>query len=225
MAQKTPMIDATECLYGKASPYSATSYLRSNADCLRALDSVPTPLFWLRFPENEIAKWAALYDYPGEEELTSGPVAVARERGYFDLDAFLAIGEWKSARPRKRRTSNSAEYVHEVTRLALAPSTSPQLAIEVLTLLAGVDWATASVILHFCHADPYPILDYRALWSAGQDDVPDRYDFAYWAAYTDFTRDITRRNTVSMRILDKALWKYSDLHQGKRVRRRRQARD
>jgi hypothetical protein len=89
----------------------------------------------------------------------------------------------------------------------------------VLTLLAGVDWATASVVLHFCHADPYPILDYRALWSVGQDDEPDRYDFTYWGAYTAFTRDIARRNSVSMRILDRALWKYSELHQGKRAKR------
>jgi hypothetical protein len=176
---------------------------------------VPIPAFRLRFPEAEISKWAALYDYPGEAELMAGPVALARQRGYLDLEAFLAIGEWKSSRPRKRRASNSTEFVQEVTHLAFDPNTSPRFAIEALTLLAGVDWPTASVVLHFCHADPYPILDYRALWSVSQDER-DRYDFTYWAAYTAFTRDIARRNTVSMRILDRALWKYSELHQGKR---------
>jgi hypothetical protein len=34
---------------------------------------------------------------------------------------------------------------------------------KVVTLLNGVRWPTASAILHFCHADPYPVLDVRAL--------------------------------------------------------------
>ncbi len=37
----------------------------------------------------------------------------------------------------------------------------------VLRFLDGVEWPTASTILHFCGARPYPILDYRALWSLG----------------------------------------------------------
>ncbi len=32
-------------------------------------------------------------------------------------------------------------------------------------MLDGVSWLIASVILHFCHSDPYPIIDFRSLWS------------------------------------------------------------
>lgn len=174
--------------------------------------------FKLRFPERDIAKWAALYDYPGEAELLAGPVARARERGYLDMQTFMAIGDWKSPRSRKRRASNPAPFVEEVTRIALAASTSPRLAVEALTLLSGVDWPTASVILHFCHSDQYPIADFRALWSLSTE-VPSRYNYAFWEDYTECTRAIARRSGVNMRTLDRSLWKYSDLHQGRRTTR------
>jgi hypothetical protein len=167
--------------------------------------------FKLRFPEQEIAKWSGLYDYPGEAELIAGPVAAARGRGYLDMDCFMQIGDWKSPRSRSRRAANAPAFVEEVTRLALSPSTSPRLAIEVLTLLSGVSWPTASTILHLCHADPYPILDFRALWSLSTD-VPD-YRYPFWEAYTTFTRSMAARAGLEMRILDRALWKYSELHQ------------
>jgi hypothetical protein len=168
--------------------------------------------FRLRFPEREIARWAAKYDYPGEAELIEGPVRLARKRGYLDMDGFMAIGEWKSPRSRSRRRANSSAFVEEVTRIALAPSTSPRLAIESLTLLGGVSWPTASVMLHFCHRDPHPILDFRALWSVSTP-IPSGYDNAFWEEYTHFTRSLASRCGVTMRVLDRALWKYSERNQ------------
>ena len=169
-------------------------------------------IFRLRFPESGIHRWAALYDYPGENELIRGPVATARRNGYLDAETFSAIGEWKTPRARKRRGANSAAFVEEITRLALAPTTSPRLAIEALTLLSGVSWPTASVILHFCHPDPYPIVDFRALWSLSSA-VPAQYQYPFWDEYTQFTRILAKRVGVTMRTLDRALWKYSEVHQ------------
>ena len=171
-----------------------------------------SPQFHLRFPKTEIRHWASLYDYPGEYELMRGPVADGRRNGYLTAEAFAAIGEWKSPRARKRRAANASNFIEEVTRRALAPSTSPRLAIEALTLLSGVSWPTASVILHFCHPDPYPIVDYRALWSLSSA-VPSQYRYAFWDAYTSFTRALAKGARVDMRTLDRALWKYSELHQ------------
>lgn len=168
--------------------------------------------FRLRFRISEIGKWADLYDYPGEPELIAGPVAQARDRGYLEHSEFLEIAEWKSRRPRKRYAANSPAWVEEVTRVALEHETSPHLAIEVLTILAGVRWPTASVILHFCHHDPYPILDFRALWSLSVD-VPSQYTYKFWDEYLEFTRSLARDAHVDMRTLDRALWKYSKLHQ------------
>jgi hypothetical protein len=169
-------------------------------------------LFRLRFPKIEIRHWASLYDYPGEVALIRGPVAAARKNGYLTAKTFAAIGEWKSPRARKRRAANDSGFIEEVTRLALSRHTSPRLAIEALTLLSGVSWPTASVILHFCHRDPYPIVDYRALWSVSSA-VPSQYGYAFWNAYTSFTRNLARSARVDMRTLDRALWKYSELHQ------------
>ena len=168
--------------------------------------------FKLRFDVGKVRTFASRYDHPGESELIVGPVKRARERGYLTHDEFLAIGRWKSERPRKRQAANSPAFVEETTGLALATETSPKLAIEVLTLLDGVGWSTASVILHLCHRQRYPILDFRALWSVGVEVRP-QYTFECWSRYTEFTREVADRALVDMRTLDRALWKYSELYQ------------
>ena len=77
-----------------------------------------------------------------------------------------------------------------------------------LTCLTGVSWPTASVILHFFHPDPYPIMDFRALWSVSLK-VPAQYTFEFWWEYVKFCRGIASRSRVDMRTLDRALWQYS----------------
>ncbi len=165
-------------------------------------------MFRLRMPESEIERWSSRYAYRGEPELIAGPVAAARQRGYLQKAEFLEITAWKTPRSRSRCLKNESAFIEEVTRLALNPSTSPRLSIESLTLLSGVKWPTASVILHFCHSKPYPILDFRALWSVSCD-VPTTYDYEFWAAYTDFTRGVCQRVSCNSRTLDRALWQYS----------------
>ena len=73
---------------------------------------------------------------------------------------------------------------------------------------AAISWPTASVILHFCDRGPYPILDFRAVWSVGVPGVP-KYTFSLWWEYTCFIREISDRTGLSMRTIDRALWQYS----------------
>ncbi len=82
-----------------------------------------------------------------------------------------------------------------------------------LRILQGVDWPTASVLLHFGVVESYPILDYRALWSLGWKRPP-TYTFPFWMAYVQYCRNLARQNHLSMRQLDRALWNYSKQHQG-----------
>lgn len=166
----------------------------------------------LRFPKSEIHRWAVRYGYTAPDSLPAAIGASARKRGHLTRAEFLALANWKSPRTRPRCAENSAEFVRDVTSIALSTK-NEQLAIEILILLRGVSWPTASVILHFCAARPYPVLDFRALWSLSCTATPSEYDFALWHAYAEFTRKLATEAKVDMRTLDRALWGYSKENQ------------
>ena len=75
-----------------------------------------------------------------------------------------------------------------------------------------MSWPTASVILHLFHRDPYPILDYRALWSVSLE-VPGQYTFSFWWSYVEFCRSLAASAELDMRTLDRALWQFSKENQ------------
>lgn len=151
----------------------------------------------------------------GDAELEDVLVPPVKARGYLLKPEFEKFCKWKTPRSQRRVTSNPAEYIEAVTQTALS-SPNERLRIEVLLLLNGVRWPTASVILHFCHAELYPILDYRALWSLGIEANTVPYNFEFWWEYTSFCRELAPseeagrgKSVRAMRELDRALWKYS----------------
>jgi hypothetical protein len=163
-----------------------------------------------RFAPRLVRHYAARFG-PGGDERVEEIGARAREDRFLTRGDFLALCEWKSPRSRPRCQANPDEFVRAVTGVALT-TPNERLRVEALTLLGGVSWPTASAILHFCHEDPYPVLDVRALWSLGVERaVP--YDFALWRDYTECCRKIAARSRVSMRDVDRALWQYSKEHQ------------
>jgi hypothetical protein len=166
-----------------------------------------TLLFQLRFPNNQIHYWAGRYDYPKEDLIEFEVAPRIRTRGYCTKDDLWALCDWKSPRIKPRCAANEAAFVEAVTRTALS-TPNEHLREIVLTLLSGVGWPMASVILHFGHTRPYPILDFRALWSLGIDPPP-IYSFEFWWEYTRFCRELAHESNVSMRVLDRALWQYS----------------
>lgn len=168
-------------------------------------------MFKLRFPPDEILSWANAYSYLGKEKTVEELASRARARGHLTRAEFLALCRWKTPRSQPRCAKNTAVKIREATSIALA-SVDEQAKIYILRSLAGVEWPTASVILHFCDQRPYPILDYRALWSLGFDKPPP-YTFALWWAYTEFTRALAQSIGQDMRTLDRALWQFSKEHQ------------
>src|SRR5439155_14614238 len=108
--------------------------------------------FRLRFPISELRSWAKRYDYEdNEDEKEILPIAPAvKRRGYLTRKEFLTVCRWKTRRSQRHCRKNSPEFVREVTKCALSTPVE-RLRIEVLTLLDGVGWPTASVILHFSH--------------------------------------------------------------------------
>lgn len=168
-----------------------------------------TSAFQLRFPSTAIPQWAEEYNYDDDPVLNLA--TTVQQRGFLTNDDLLVICRWKSPRSQRHCHANSPDFLQEVTQSALSRN-NERFRIEVLTLLDGVSWPTASVILHFFHRDPYPILDVRALWSL-QSPVPGQYTFEFWLEYTQFCRALSRSCNVSMRTLDRALWQFSKTHQ------------
>ena len=126
-------------------------------------------------------------------------------------DELAKLAYWKAPRSAGHIQRNTEDYVREITGFALS-ARSERARIEVLTNLDGVGWPTASVVLHFFHQDPYPIMDFRALWSVSLE-VPTQYDFDFWWEYVRFCRDIAQSSALDMRTLDRALWQYSKENQ------------
>lgn len=150
---------------------------------------------------------SALADYASRFPDGPDPFPVA-PKIHLTKEEFLAACRWKTPRSAPLCRKNSEELVADVTRVAFSRVTGEELRIRVCTLLEGVSFPTASVLLHFFHPDPYPILDVRALWSVGVKK-PVAHTFALWSQYTSFCRAIAAEAGVSMRVLDKALWQFS----------------
>jgi hypothetical protein len=161
----------------------------------------------LRFPIAEVKFWATRYSYSDDSVIADKIGPAVKTQQCLTKEQLLALAHWKSSRIVPKCAMNDADFVEEVTGKALR-SKHERFKVESLKLLTGVAWPMASVILHFCHNDDYPILDYRALWSLRVHPVP-RYTYDLWAEYTRVTRELATEAGVDMRTLDRALWQYS----------------
>jgi hypothetical protein len=151
-------------------------------------------------------------DHAGEDDDLVARRRRIRREGRMQLADLCAVCEWKAIRAAGHARKNTNTEVEEITALAL-DARSERVRVEVLQVLHGVSYPTASVILHFYHKDTYPILDIRALWSMGIPQ-PSQYTFGFWWHYVAACRKIlgqARRRfpTLTMRELDRALWQYS----------------
>ncbi len=165
-------------------------------------------VFKLRFPEAKVSHWASRYNAsPADAGLMQDLRAAALDQGFLTKRQFLTICAWKTQRSKSRCATNDEFTVRTVTKAALA-TTDEALKMDLLRTLHGVQWPTASALLHFADERFYPILDYRALWSLGYA-TPPAYTSEFWLAYLDFTRQTASRLGVSIRDLDRALWQYS----------------
>lgn len=154
-----------------------------------------------------MTKWAARFGDDGNGQDLARIRLRVLTHGHLARTDFLKICAWKSARTQRRCRANSAHRIETLTRAAFATS-DEALKMNLLRLLDGVQWPTASTILHLCDSCPYPILDTRAVWSLGFAKPPS-YTMEFWLAYVAFTRDLALRLDLPIRTVDKALWQYS----------------
>ena len=169
-------------------------------------------MFELRFPEAHIQRLSDRYAYgPSDTRLRDVVRPAVLTRGWLFKNEFLDICEWKTQRSKSRCAQNDEFTIRTVSRAAIA-TTDESLKIDLLRTLSGVEWPTASALLHFCDERPYPILDYRAIWSLGYAKAP-HYTMAFWLEYLDYTRGLATRLEHDIRTIDRALWQYSNEHQ------------
>lgn len=165
----------------------------------------------VRLAREELKIYAKRYSY-GTPDYPD-PWSVGDHRKFLTFEEFYSIGVWKSPRSKKLLEGNTEDAVLETTRLALAQE-SDRLSVHILMALRGVGMPIASAILHWTHRKPFPILDFRAVWSLGIE-MPPEYSLAFWDDYVHRSRDLATLWGCSMRELDMALWQYSKENQGK----------
>ena len=161
-----------------------------------------------RFDQDGAARpWAR-----GERRL-KGRLAVRRARGalYLTREELRWIGEWKSPRIRPQIARNTESGVRGVTSAAFQ-ARSDVTRLDVLLGLRGVGVAVASVILHFADPARYPIYDVRVRAALRRIGIRRRFPptGAAWAAYAAVLRRLAARHRVSLRTLDKALWRLGE---------------
>jgi hypothetical protein len=178
----------------------------------------------LRFSKADLPEWARRYSYADDKQVLEAGER-ARSAGYFTLDDFLKVCDWKTRRRSRRHyILNSEDEVRRITTAALLSTDEPKrLWSLVAPNLKGVQMPTASVLLHLAVGDPtspalastaYPIIDFRALWSLNCEKRGDT--FRFWWRYVETCRALASEAGLSMRDLDRALWEYSSQNQRKR---------
>ncbi|MYC77472.1 hypothetical protein F4X10_17045 [Candidatus Poribacteria bacterium] len=167
----------------------------------------------LRFCESEINHWAHRYTERQEEENRMREQYLidlrcdVLDRGYLTKQELHIISRWKSPRRAALTLGNTDDFIKEITEEAFT-ATDNWTKLLTLTQVQGIGQPTASAILHLYDQGDYPILDIHALWSVGRP-WKKRTSYPFWLEYIQFCCDIADRNNVSMRELDRALWKYS----------------
>lgn len=162
--------------------------------------------FKLQFNTSAISNLASQYDHSHDIKIESIGAA-AKKQGYLTLSQLKELCFWKSPRSKGRVALNKDSFVRKITAHSFA-SKDEKERIETLIQLQGVAWPSASVILHLCHPDPYPILDVRAIESIGMENVSS-YNFSFWWAYVEACRKISVTTGHDMRTIDRALWMFS----------------
>lgn len=166
------------------------------------------PDWALQFPIEKTRSYAARFP-AGNDDAVMAIGKAARGRGHYLRDEFIRACKWKSERSRSYAAKNTARAVEEATRVGLSEASTERERIKALRSLNGVDWATASVLLHLTYPERYPILDQRALQAFGV--LPrSSYSYRFWEAYLDAWRPLLDRAGVDGRTFDKALWQWSN---------------
>jgi len=152
-----------------------------------------------------LKKYIELYDT--EKYLFEMVKPKVKKNGYISFNDFYQICMWKSARPKKRYLNNK-ESVKGVTKRALL-ETDEGKRIKILCELDGVGIATASAILTIIYPEKYAIIDVRDLEELNKiikNKIGKTISIKTWINYLTEMRKLAKKNNVTPREMDKALF-------------------
>ena len=152
----------------------------------------------------------------GQDEEVTEVMQEAKKRGYMTKDDLVAVADWKYTPNKKNCEKNNDGFVEKVTKIAFAPDCDEEVRIKILRIIDGVEWAMASVILHFAFPSKYPILDENVMGIVKGDT---NYNFGKWQEYSCICRKARVEYGLTMRNLDRVLWQMGD---GKKKKEKKQ---
>jgi hypothetical protein len=167
----------------------------------------PMARFNLQLDVREVRAYASRYAYE-DDSVVLAIGRRARTRGHYTREEFVAVCRWKTPRSGPLVATNTAREVEIATRTALSEAGTERERTDALRSLAGVEFPTASVLLHLAYPERYPILDKRALHALGVR-APATYSFRLWSEYVEEYRRLIEAAGVDGRTLDRALWEWS----------------
>lgn len=129
--------------------------------------------------------------------------------GYLQTAELRQMGQWKSHYLPSKIDKNPPGLIENVTGEVFSLDNDWDKIVK-LKEIVGVRARVASVILHLYDTKNYPIIDVHALRSIGLDNSKVYYDEPFWREYVNLCRAEAERYGVSMRTLDRALYKYSE---------------
>lgn len=172
-----------------------------------------------------VTRWSQRYlnDDPTaaakEDKLLTQVGSAVRQRGWYSKPELIQVGEWKArGRIRGRLALNSDADVKEITRTALAAPEDSQH--RILARLHGVADPMASALLMVWNPESHTVLDFRAFAALERlqrrgllkEEVPEREgSYPPYPEYLQCCRAIALRLGVSLRDLDRALWKWNEM--------------
>ncbi len=164
--------------------------------------------FTLAFDPKEIPALARAYG-PEQDDIALAAGCGIRD-GKYTRENLTKIFEWKTGgRGRSRLTRNTDDEIADALRLTVSAATE-RAAIAVLLGLNGVQVPVASAILTAIDPVHYTVIDFRALEALCNASVDRSINF--YLRYLAACSQIAASNGVTLRDLDRALWKWSESH-------------
>ena len=184
----------------------------------------------MQFPfttKQEILHWESLYTEGQSERRQRQEQAVidikenvrSRETsetpgGYLLTSELREMARWKHRALPSHIDNNPTGHVEQITAEAFSLDDDWEKLKKLISYhggLHGVRQSVASVILHLYDPKKYPILDHHALRSVRiTEEYVSGPEYPFWQEYVDLCRAKAKCYDVSMRAIDRALWKYSE---------------